>query len=213
MKHQTLLAGLALVTAGLVYSQAQAATNLVVNPGFETGDLTGYTMTGNYTIYDGVVGSNEDAPHSGFYELELGNYASSGPAGVTQTITTAAGQSYDFSFYFANDGDNPAGSQLFNVTYDGNTLKSIDGETSSPYTLMSFTVLGTGSDTFGLSGYSNSAYNDVDDISFTASAGAVSAVPELSTWLLMIAGIGGIGLMLRRAKKRVGFGFRDVSAA
>jgi hypothetical protein len=29
----------------------------------------------------------------------------------------------------------------------------------------------------------------------------------------MIAGIGGIGLMLRRAKKSVGFGFRDVSAA
>jgi hypothetical protein len=213
MKHKTFLAGLALATAGLIYSQAQAATNLVVNPGFETGDLTGYTTTGNFTIYDGVTGNNAYAPHSGSYQLELGNYPGQGVAGVSQTISTVAGQAYDFSFYFGNDGYNAAGNQLFNVTYDGKTLDTVDGEQSLPYTQMSFTVLGTGSDTFELSGYSNSASNDVDDISFTASAGAVSAVPEPSTWLLMIAGIGGIGLMLRRAKKSVGSGFRDVSAA
>jgi uncharacterized protein YaiE (UPF0345 family) len=52
-----------------------------------------------------------------------------------------------------------------------------------------------------------------DDIKFVIAGATVSAVPEPSTWLLMIAGIGGIGLMLRRAKKSVGFGFRDVSAA
>ena len=41
----------------------------------------------------------------------------------------------------------------------------------------------------------------------------VSAVPEPSTWLLMIAGIGGIGLMLRRAKQTMGFRFRDAFSA
>ena len=40
-----------------------------------------------------------------------------------------------------------------------------------------------------------------------------SATPEPSTWLLMIAGIGGIGLMLRRAKKTTGFGSRDALSA
>ena len=37
---------------------------------------------------------------------------------------------------------------------------------------------------------------------------AVSAAPEPSTWLLMFAGIGGIGLMLRRAKGTMGFRFK-----
>ena len=38
---------------------------------------------------------------------------------------------------------------------------------------------------------------------------AISAAPEPSTWLLMLAGIGGIGLMLRRARKTMGFRLKD----
>ena len=41
----------------------------------------------------------------------------------------------------------------------------------------------------------------------------VSATPEPSTWLLMIAGIGGIGLMLRRAKQTMGLRFKDIFTA
>ena len=41
----------------------------------------------------------------------------------------------------------------------------------------------------------------------------ISAAPEPSTWLLMFAGIGGIGLMLRRAKKTIGFQFKDAFSA
>ena len=40
----------------------------------------------------------------------------------------------------------------------------------------------------------------------------VSAAPEPSIWLLSIAGIAGIGLMLRRAKQTVGLRFKDVFA-
>ena len=40
-----------------------------------------------------------------------------------------------------------------------------------------------------------------------------SAIPEPSTWLLMIVGIGGIGLMLRRAKQSMGFKFKDAFGA
>ncbi len=42
---------------------------------------------------------------------------------------------------------------------------------------------------------------------------AVSAAPEPSTWVLMFAGIGGIGLMLRRAKTTMGFRFKDALSA
>ena len=47
----------------------------------------------------------------------------------------------------------------------------------------------------------------------TWNASAVSAAPEPSTWLLMFAGLGGIGLMLRRAKKTMGFRVKDAFAA
>ena len=214
MKHKALLAGLALAAAALMGQQAQAATNLITNPGFETGDLTGYTETGNYTGYDGVtMGNDAGGPHSGSYLLELGSYAGSGPAGVTQTLSTVAGQDYTFSLYLANGANNAPGDQLFDVTYNGSTLYSLDGETAFPYKLLSFIVVGTGSDTIGVSGYSDGTYNDVDDLSFVASAGSVSAAPEPSTWALMIAGIGGIGLMLRRARKTMGFRFKDAFGA
>ena len=51
-----------------------------------------------------------------------------------------------------------------------------------------------------------------DDGTSIAITSAVSAAPEPSTWLLMIAAIGGVGLMLRRAKKTMGFRFRALSA-
>jgi hypothetical protein len=41
----------------------------------------------------------------------------------------------------------------------------------------------------------------------------VAAAPEPSTWALMLAGIGGVGLRLRRARKSVGFGLEGPAAA
>ena len=49
--------------------------------------------------------------------------------------------------------------------------------------------------------------------SFQVVGTAVSAAPEASTWLLLFAGIGGIGLMLRQAKRKMGFRFKDAFAA
>ena len=41
----------------------------------------------------------------------------------------------------------------------------------------------------------------------------VSAAPEPSTWLLLLCGMGGIGLMLRRAKKTTGLRFGNAISA
>ncbi len=45
------------------------------------------------------------------------------------------------------------------------------------------------------------------------SGGTTSAAPEPSTWLLMFAGLGAVGLMLRRAKKTMSFRFKDAFSA
>ncbi len=55
------------------------------------------------------------------------------------------------------------------------------------------------------SGIGSSSGSHNEDFNFNIT----SAAPEPSTWLLMFAGIGGIGLMLRRAKKTMGFRFKD----
>ena len=72
--------------------------------------------------------------------------------------------------------------------------------------------------------YNNGFYvlsSAVDSIGYPANGSPVtsltftptSAVPEPATWLLMIAGIGGIGLILRRAKKEYGFKWKELLLA
>jgi len=56
----------------------------------------------------------------------------------------------------------------------------------------------------GVSSDINGAYQ----MDVTAQTTAVSAAPEPSTWLLMMVGIGGAGLWLRRAKKSFGLGLK-----
>ena len=50
-------------------------------------------------------------------------------------------------------------------------------------------------------------------ISYATQVSSVSAAPEPSTWLLMFAGLGGVGLMLRRAKWTTSFRFKDAISA
>jgi hypothetical protein len=52
-------------------------------------------------------------------------------------------------------------------------------------------------------GVGNEFYG-IDNVSVTGVTSTISAAPEPSTWLLMIAGIAGIGLMLRQAKSKIG---------
>ena len=78
--------------------------------------------------------------------------------------------------------------------------------TPGSYTFGVASELGDISETQG-PGFSAGSHIDQYDFSLT------SAAPEPSTWLLMFAGIGGIGLMLRRAKKSMSFRFKDALAA
>jgi hypothetical protein len=89
------------------------------------------------------------------------------------------------------------------------TAAGLDGSRTfwAPETL-TFTTTSS-STNISIVGKCGNEFVGLDNVSLSV----ISAVPEPSTWLLMIAGIGGLGLMLRRANKSVGFGFSDVSAA
>ncbi len=56
-------------------------------------------------------------------------------------------------------------------------------------------------------------YNGVASVNTYGALHALSAAPEPSTWLLMLAGVGGIGLAFRQAKKRHGFTFASALAS
>ena len=66
---------------------------------------------------------------------------------------------------------------------------------------------------FGFSYETDDGVNHSSATTSVTAGPAVSATPEPSTWILMMAGVGGIGLMLRRARKTMGFRFADALSA
>jgi hypothetical protein len=95
--RQKMRSSAALAVAALSLLLVPAAqANLVTNGGFETGNLTGWTVTGADL---GAVFSNpaEGGSHSGtFFFVGFDN---SGFATLAQSLATVIGTSYDFSFY------------------------------------------------------------------------------------------------------------------
>jgi hypothetical protein len=86
----------------------------------------------------------------------------------------------------------------YSVDVDGNFVTSLTSNVVSNgqvglYDDQPNTTTGSG---FG----APSAFDNV-----TLSGSTISAAPEPAAWLLMIAGLGGVGLMLRRAKTTVTF--------
>src|SRR4029453_15258966 len=67
-----------------------AKANLITNPGFETGDFTGWTPMVNAAVVGTFMNT---APHSGNYQALLGSTASN-----SQTLTTMAGATYTIYF-------------------------------------------------------------------------------------------------------------------
>ena len=94
LTHKAGLA-LALLTVGGFFTLPASAQNLVTNPGFETGDLTGCTSSGSVFLALG--------PHAGTYAA--GFNSQSPPSRLSQNIPTAAENTYNVScFLWNHDG-------------------------------------------------------------------------------------------------------------
>ena len=72
-------------------------TNIVNNGGFEAGDFTGWTQSGN----TGFTGVDSFAANSGNFGAFFGPVESLGY--ISQTLNTVAGMTYELSFFLRNE--------------------------------------------------------------------------------------------------------------
>lgn len=109
--------------------------SVVVNGGFETGDLTGWSRTGTHVFVQippagGQFGqfAAKLAPNDNFSES------------LDQFVVTNPGQHYTLSFFVTGDAD--SSSNFLSVSWDGTTLLAINDGQSGAFTRYSFDVVG-----------------------------------------------------------------------
>lgn len=182
------------------------AANLVLNPGFETGDFTDWSVTGDGVAIDNVF------PNTGCCDAAFSATSTDPNAGaLSQALTTSTGQSYVVSFALLDEAGLPTNSFTVNFGAFATTIAgdqaAFPGTLPSGYTAFSFTTPGSdvsgASATLSFDGLNDTADWNLDDVSVTAAP--ASSVPEPSTWVLLLVAFA--GLALRNPARAVVRGF------
>jgi hypothetical protein len=169
-----------------VTSAGYATAGIVSNGGFETGDFTGWMLSGNTDF----VGVTTGIAHTGDFAAFFGPDQSLGF--LSQTLATTVGTTYELNFFLASDGQTPSD---FLVTFGGTTFEQVDLP-AFPYVSESFTVAATGSSTLLQFGFrDDNGFLNLDDVS-------VSAVPEPGSLPLSCFGAVGILAYTRLSRQR-----------
>ena len=180
-------------TVDFIEPHALAPANLIVNGGFETGDVTGWTLGGDTSsdVPAAVAGPNplapNDAPHTGVhYALFTGL---PDEQTMSQTVATTDGQHYTVDFWVMQDQPISNVGNDFSVSWNGTALTSLtDVGQQSNYTEYQFDVTGTaGSSTLEFSGSNGSGFWDVDDVSVLQ--GAPNTVQQMSDETTALTGV------------------------
>jgi len=185
----------ALVLATFLAGAAQAS--IITNPGFETGNFTGWALSGDtsFTAVDNF------SPHSGSFGAFLGtSVGTPGSTGsITQTLATTVGVLYDIEFWLST----PIMPNFFSVSFDGIVLDSLTDITTSSsipipvYTLFSYTALASSTSTNLVFTFRHDPWGwDLDDVSVEAA----TAVPDPGS--LPLFGGGLIALLALRRRYR-----------
>lgn len=198
MKRLLCAAVVAASTIGFV-SAANAATNIVVNGDFETGNLSGWTVNASPT--GGYPWTVTDA--SATYTAETGCVGSAclnesgNPAYLYQDLNTTAGTLYNLTFDFVASGTPNALKVLWgsDVVLDLTNVGSLLNYSVS-------NLLATGGTTrLTFLGRNDPSYSHLDNVNVQAVASAPGAVPEPASWAMMILGFLGVGATVRSKRR------------
>jgi hypothetical protein len=216
--------GLAALSLGFLCASSVFATNIVLNPGFETGDFTNWTSISGFnvdTTSDGVVA------HSGAFYADTGCVGATciaGPNAATfsQTLTTVAGQNYTFSFFYdlgdttcSGCSEGPSGdpadifAELVAQWNGATVLDVVSTDTpESGYVLFSVNEIASStSSTIQFFGRQDPAQLGVDDVCVDLAGGTCpvagqSGVPEPGSMFLLGGGIAVLALLGARRRAR-----------
>jgi len=178
-----------LIIAVVASAALTAHANLVLNPGFETGDFTGWTQFGD-TSFTAVDTSSPGGipPHSGSFLAYFGPFTD---GGIQQTLTGPAGP-YSVDFWLAADGGD--GGDYINVTLGGVTIYTQDGSGSFGFTHITETATVGANPVLAFQFVNVPSYWDLDDVNAVV-------VPEPGT--LGLIGLGALGLVAALRKRLV----------
>jgi len=186
------------------------AAEFIQNGGFE-GAATqdgasivpnGWNPNPGYTGFGfNMVTDNPNHVYDGTYSLQIGNYTYEPVPSLSQTFADKAGSPYSGTLYISYGGAPTTDTQgSFQVLLDSTVVVSLDYTAPGAFKEYSFSFFGSGSDTLTIQGNTNPGEWFVDDVSVTGSS--IGAVPESSTWAMLILGFAGIGFMAYRRKSK-----------
>lgn len=172
----------------LIMVFAASGAPVVVNGGFETGDFSGWTLSGNVSF----MGVDSFLPHSGRYEASVAPVGALGY--LSQIVETEAGMTYNLSFWLANDGGTP---NEFQALWGGTPVVAFMDAGPFAYTNYSVSVLATGSETELRFGFRQDPFSFYfDDVVIE------TVIPEPATYTLTLPVIALIAYWRRRGLVR-----------
>lgn len=208
MMKRVVVAALALVIG------TSAGAQSVTNGSFETGPNPGSGFitlgTGDTSITGWTVSSGSIDYIGGYWTAQDGSrsidLAGDSIGSISQTITgLTPGQMYTVNFWASKNPDGGLPTRTGTVSFGGTVLpfsySSSNDRTTMNWMLYSYDFLATGSSTtltFAADASAGCCYGPaLDNVSL------VAAVPEPSTWAMMLVGLGALGYGLRRRRTQL----------
>lgn len=160
----------------------------IANGGFETGDFTAWTTSGNVEYMD--VNAKPSYAHSGVNGAQLGPIGSLGF--LSQAPVTVPGTSYVLSFWLDSpDGETP---NEFQMSWDGATIFDQKNIPALGWTNIVLQVTASGSDILQFGVRNDSSYFGLDDVSLVAlEQPTLTGISQAGTNLVLHAGNGQTG--------------------
>jgi hypothetical protein len=172
--------------------------NLLTNGSFETGDFSGWTLSGNSGFLGVTTSFGGVSPEDGQYLAFSGGVGSDNV--LSQTFTDVAGTTYTVTGWVYGFGGSPSDVGL-NITDSSSNLSAaiyISPYPASGWTEYKLVFVGSGLDTLTILSRNDPSYQLLDNFQILT-----TSIPEASTWAMMLLGMAGLGFAgYRKARSR-----------